>query len=559
MTNAVDYAENVYELQSDIDTLDTGTDVLKKLLEAEKKALEVPGKLEKMLRDPATAIDLPDPLVTVLGVAPYGIGTAIKTVDRIASEAADVILEQADLMKNLDEAWSIPRKIVSVANGLNTANSTAIDGYKFLNGLRAEEATLLEGSLGAEEIWEGSALAARMEAFNTDAESWFATKDAVLVPLNNAIDALEEAGNKIADLLPDLSDLEAVGDQVLELFGPIKDTFVKIEDAVCVVFTITPEINVPAVYIPFTDIIVTPAFTIPAVTVDICKILEDIGNAVAVVQNFVEGVITSALGALGFDLFAALDDLKAELLAPFQPIFDALAGLLDGFQPLLDIIEGAIADIEALFNEAIAAIEEATGLGPMFQTRIAGDQKADLNDELTGTEAEDGMFGLMGDDKMQGLGGTDFMFGGAGNDEMDGGDKADEMFGSLGNDTMLGGAGDDMMDGGKGADTMNGQGGGDTLFGRAGNDSLKGRSGADVLDGGVGKDKVFGGGGDDDVAGGGGNDRVLAGGGSDTVKGDGGNDFMKGGRGMDLMDGGKGRDKDEAATAAGALLAVVLQ
>lgn len=561
MPNAISYAENVFELQADIEALSTTSDVLEKVLEAQEKILKLPGELEKMLRDPAMAIDLPDTLVTVLGLAPYGIGTAIKTVDRIASETSDVILEQADLMGELDDAWSVPRTLVSVAQNLNTVNSTAIDGYQFLHDLRAEEATLLEQSLGAEEIWNGTALAARMTEFNTDAEAWFDTKDAVLNPLNEAVDLIEKTGEELEALVPDLSELEAVSDTVLDIFGPVKDAFVKIEESVCVIFTITPAIYVPPVTIPGTDIVITPGFTIPAVTVDVCKIINDIGSAVQAVQDFVEGAINDILNALGFDLFGAIDDLKDELLAPFQPIFDALAGLLDAFQPLIDIIEDAIADVEALFNEAIAAIEEATGLGPMFENRIAGDQGLDLDDDMTGTDAEDGMFGLSGNDKMAGLGGKDFMFGGAGNDDMEGGAKADEMFGSGGLDTMFGGYGKDFLDGGEDGDDLYGEVGRDILFGRAGDDMLDGDVGADMLDGGSGedlllggggeddahggegKDKVIGGGGDDDVSGGGGGDKVRGGGGNDYVLGGAGNDKVKGGVGEDIIDGGLGQDQ----------------
>lgn len=393
---AGDYFSDVDDIQSDIGTLHTFTSVTDTALNALEKLLELPGKLEDQLRTPAQALNLPDPIVTALGLAPFGIGTAIKTIDNIAGEAADVIDAQADIMGALDDAWATPRAIVDAAQAANTVADTSLSTLESLNTVVLDEAEILVESLGGEEILESSELARRMNAYGDTADTWFATRDALLAPLNTAITGLQSLTDSLDSVIPDLSVVEDALGVVTDVFQPLKD---------------------------------------------------------------------------------AAQALKDALLAPVQPLFDALNAIAADAQSVLDAMADALTDVQDAFNDVLAQVADLVDAGSLFANTIIGDEAPgliDFADDLTGTSGEDGIYGLMGDDKIVGGGGGDFLFGGAdddtligaaGNDEMYGGDGNDVVIGLMGNNLGSGGAGDDIVFGGSGLDTLQGGSGNDLMIG----------------------------------------------------------------------------------------------
>ncbi len=234
---------------------------------------------------------------------------------------------------------------------------------------------------------------------------------------------------------------------------------------------------------------------------------------------------------------------------------------------------------------------------------ISGDQNADKNDTLVGTDGDDTIYGLTGNDTIFGnSGGSDRLVGGVGDDVFDyqaanvvgdtieGGEGFDtlslvsvsfsdlilnaaasvERVSSL--DTILGtgaanlfdftgvaqthvdtGAeynpiamlldGDDTFFGGAGSEFVEGGAGDDVLNGGGSVDRFLGGEGADTLDGGESDDSLSGGLDDDSLTGGAGNDRLFGGDGDDILDGGDGNDNFFGGAGDDNLDGGVADDR----------------
>jgi Ca2+-binding RTX toxin-like protein len=131
-----------------------------------------------------------------------------------------------------------------------------------------------------------------------------------------------------------------------------------------------------------------------------------------------------------------------------------------------------------------------------------------LNDVLTGSARQDGLYGGPGNDTLSGLAGNDWLGGGPGADNIDGGtgrdwldyyDATTAVRVGLGKHTASRGAGADtfrsveMVYGSRFADVLVGGPGPDRLDGNAGNDKLYGGGGRDELNGGKGKDFADGG------------------------------------------------------------------
>ncbi|SMX32615.1 calcium-binding protein [Actibacterium lipolyticum] len=502
MTTATSYLSNVNQVQNDINAISSFSEGFDIALSASETVLALPGKIEQKLRSGADTLNLPSAVVTALSFAPFGIGTAIKTLDNIAGETADVIEEQADIMGALDDAWAQPRNLVDIAQAGNDVAGNGLSALGTVNAIRLDEAGLLVESLGDQEIHSGSQLATRLESYSLSANSWFMVRDTLLAPLQAALTAFEAAIDSVENLVPDLSLLDDTFDTISDVFQPLADAAAALEDALCVVFTITPAIVIPPIVVPpvvvfgvtITPGFTIPGYTIPAVVVDVCSILDDIGNAVGVVQDFVENTINSILNALGFDLFGAIDDLKDLLLSPLDPVFDAIDALLDTFQPVLDALDAAMNEVTTQLANIIASIEDVVDQGSLFANTIIGDEAPnliDFADTLIGTDGEDGIYGLEGDDDISGGGGSDFLFGGNGNDTLSGGAGNDEMFGGEGNDIVFAGFGNNLLDGGAGDDLLIGQNGSDILIGGSGKDFLIGGGGSDEF--------IFGAGGGTDL------------------------------------------------------------
>jgi len=498
MVTAIDYLEDVTNVADDITSIKGFSSDLGLGLSAAEAVLELPGNLEEQLRR-GEALDLPSVIVTPLSFVPY-IGTAIKTLDNIAEETVEVIDQQADIMGALDASWAVPRNLVSGADAVNTVIANTLSALSVEHQSREQEAQLLVASIGGQEILESSGLAAKLNGYGSVADAWFNTRDAILAPLEAAMAGLNNVTASLENALAVIAPVEDIMDDIFDLFDPIVDAMEDIEDALCVVFTITPEIVVPkvvitpAIWVPpvvVLGVTITPGFwipevaipgyTIPAVTVDICAILEFLDDQLSIVQDFVIDTINGLLSLLGFDLLGAIDDLIDVILGPLDPIFDAIDAIEAATQTIIDSLAATIQSVEDAFDSVIAQLEDLINYSSLFENQIEGDQLANVDDTLVGTEDEDGVFGLSGDDILSGEGGDDFLFGGDGDDEMSGGAGNDEAYGGIGADTLKGEFGDDLLDGGEGKDLMLGGGGADIMIGGEDTDILLGGGGADEI------------------------------------------------------------------------------
>jgi hypothetical protein len=499
MITAINYLGTVNRVREDIQTASEVSDTLETALDRLEEFLEVPGKLEDKLRVPEKALDLPAAIVVPLSFAPV-IGPAVKTINNISSATSDEIEFQADAMQRLDEAWKPLRTVVDVAQGANDVAGPALTGFSVEHTFRLDEAALLSTSLGNQTIYGGSQLAARITDYTDVADIWFATQEALLAPVRAASLALEQAVAQLAALMPDFGFVDEVLDAVNAVFAPVAKALSDLEDLLCVVATITPAITVPpvtitpaitippvyvlGVLVPGTGItipaVVTPGFTIPAVVVDVCAILETIGNQTDIIISFVEGLVSDALSLIGVDLGGVADDLRDLLLTPLQPIFDVLQDLVSLVDPLIDSISGLVDDLAESLAQIVEDLRDVVDLGSLFENREEGDAGGEVvADEMIGTDGEDALFGLAGADTLSGLEGVDFLFGGAGGDTLWGGDGDDEVYGGAGSDTVNGDAGNDLVDGGRGLDFLNGGAGDDIVIGGGGFDIARGGAGAD--------------------------------------------------------------------------------
>lgn len=536
MTSAASYFDTVTEVQGDIVVVGQLSEGLGYTLTGLENFLKVPGELEKQLTGMSDALDFPDPIVAVLGVLPYGIGTAIKTIDRIATATSDTIETQANAMKALDAAWATPRTLVTGVKYANTALSKAVSAAQFANDQLHHEAQMLKASIGSEDIGNGFVLATKIEGYEDVAGQWFDVRDTLLSPLRAAQTALDEALDQLGGLIPDTALLDEASAVIQTVFQPLVDAAEAIEDALCVDFVLTPEIVIPGtppVYDPIWGVLIwpgTPDVVIPAVTVDICAIIQDLSNQVQAVQDFVEDVIFGVLAAVGVDLLGAIDDLEALLLAPLQPVFDALEAFQDAAAGLAADLADQLDPLNDQINELLYAFEDATRIVSLFENTVEGDRGDTPDDVLTGTDAEDAIFGLEGNDMLTGAGGGDFLFGGKGDDTLVATD-GDEAYGGGGKDLLTGSGVADRLDGGKGKDTVDGGAGDDLLAGGKGKDTLTGGSGDDKLRGGAKKDNLDGGSGEDWLKGGAGNDILTGGADADMFVFTGGEDKI-----MDFAD-----------------------
>ncbi len=171
---------------------------------------------------------------------------------------------------------------------------------------------------------------------------------------------------------------------------------------------------------------------------------------------------------------------------------DLLVGLLGD-----DELDGGAGDFDiANFQDSAAGVTAdlstgtATGEGSDTLAEIEWLIGSDLDDSLTGDDADNILLGLMGNDAFDGgagfdwvdfenapqpvtanlatgtatgegsdtLTGVEALFGSIGNDVLTGDANANVLFGFSGDDTLDGGAGNDVLDGGDGTDTcLNGE------------------------------------------------------------------------------------------------------
>lgn len=536
MTTARMYYDRVSLVDGDLDTLSDTVDGIGLTLDLTSDILELPGDLETQLREGAARFDLPNALVSLLGVMPFGIGTSIRLLDRIADFTADAILDQADIMGALDTAWETPRQIVNGLHGATVVTGVALTALSAENSFRMNEAEDLFDSIGDQNL-DGTRLEARLDAYlNGISADWVAGRSAVLDPLGATMRLLEDTLESLQNLAVGSDAVAAALDAATAVFNEALAVANSINDALC---------------------------SVEVFGINLCDVLSAITNFAGFIVAAAEDLVIDILAGLGIDILSVFDPLQEQLLEPLQPIFDAIAALRDGAGALIEALGDAAALALEQVEDAMAEIAGAVTGGGLFENTFTGDEDPGLIDNadlIAGTDDEDGIYGLEGDDVLNGRGGDDFLFGGAGNDLLIGSGGDDELYGGdgddvlngfwnddllaggAGNDTLRGGTGFDTLQGGDGDDLMMGGEQADNLFGGAGNDTLRGDAGFDRLFGGIGADVLLGGAQSDGLFGQTGNDRLFGDNGADRLWGGVGNDVMHGGNGADLLRGGAGFD-----------------
>ncbi|WP_407520374.1 S8 family serine peptidase [Methylobacterium oryzisoli] len=225
------------------------------------------------------------------------------------------------------------------------------------------------------------------------------------------------------------------------------------------------------------------------------------------------------------------------------------------------------------------------------QTRTVGELRYSGFENVTGSQAADGLYGdhranhLRGEggaDRLEGRAGDDTLEGGADGDVLLGGDGRDEVFGGLGNDTIvIDGNGADIADGGDDYDILDLTGVTVTAYDAAagsvaftgsrgaalftgsvsfrnieevrGVDALRATENADTLTGSAFADVIDGLGGDDLLTGGGSDDTLIGSAGLDTLQGSEGNDLLVVLAEAETADGGEGVDAVDFSQAAQAV------
>jgi len=462
MTTASTYLDAVNGVEFDIGTLDDFSGNLDTALDAAIKILEAPGKIEDELRERSDAIDLPNALVSALGFLPFGIGTAITQLDNAANAVSNAIDAQADIMAALDLSWAPTRTTVQNLESYNATASALIGQLHAEFTVRQEEAVLLHESLGDQELYASSQLVARLDSYETIAQTWFDARDTLLTPLQASLASFNAAIDAAEAAVPDISSVTGALDSVTAAFATAKNIADDIEDALD--FTI----NLPW---PLPDI-------------NLLDALETIGDFAGWVVDIISDFVSDALALIGINInsvFAAIED---ELMDLISPIFDVLDDLVAAAAALAGDLVSAANGLQDQFSDILAHIEDAVDDGSLFANTIIGDEAPDLvdfADTLLGTAGEDGIYGLEGDDNLNGAAGDDFLFGGNGQDTLISGAGQDELYGGADTDTLLGLGGNNLLDGGSGEDVLVGRAGRDTLIGGQDDDQLVGGANADVF------------------------------------------------------------------------------
>lgn len=157
--------------------------------------------------------------------------------------------------------------------------------------------------------------------------------------------------------------------------------------------------------------------------------------------------------------YPTIDGLRAALVAAdIFPVFSVTADVRAVYEDLVAQLGfGAVVTLtsdSANFSDAVrTALAEACG--------VITHPGTDGDDDIDGSEDDDGCFGGLGRDTIDGHGGDDIVDGGADDDVLRGGFGRDEVRGGTGNDDLDGEGDDDVLSGGLGNDTMTGGAGAD--------------------------------------------------------------------------------------------------
>ncbi|MEO1103544.1 MAG: hypothetical protein AAFW98_07405, partial [Pseudomonadota bacterium] len=117
---------------------------------------------------------------------------------------------------------------------------------------------------------------------------------------------------------------------------------------------------------------------IPAVTVNICDVLTTINSLIGIVQDFVEGIILGALDAVGINIFAAIDSLKAKLLEPFEGLAEALARVETTIDEVIARLGDAVEAVEVFFTDLAEMLGTHGHVTALRRTRVASFGEDDM-------------------------------------------------------------------------------------------------------------------------------------------------------------------------------------
>ena len=315
------YRLSVEDFAINMDTTRAFVDSIDEAAQDINAPLSIPGDIADKIELFQDAIDVPQPIVTALSAAPYGIGTAVRQFDRVSDQASDAVEPTRQRLDALDDRLEPVTDRLTALSEAAAGVEPVLDQGDALAATRLDTIEMIETALLPDAQVIGAGLAGRAEAGSAQFD-----------PVNVLIDAIEPAIETITQAATGISEtLEALPEEAVDTaldvvdtaFRPIGDAFDTIENTLCNTFTVVPGVpstTVPNPLDPFgvlpfvPDTITTPA--VSPVTVNICDVLGRIDSLIGVVQNFVEDKILDLLDTIGIDLRGAVDSLKEKLLAP---------------------------------------------------------------------------------------------------------------------------------------------------------------------------------------------------------------------------------------------------
>ncbi|MFD1510625.1 hypothetical protein [Lacimonas salitolerans] len=571
------YEANVALVAADSERLSSSLQALDLAQITAEAALNLPDTLANRLETRSSAIRLNQTIVNVLDGLPYGIGFAVRQIDRVSDSLGDALGAQVRILRNLGDSWDPVRTKVEFAGILIGTANTAVQPVQVSLQNRVTELELLRDAMGSEMLPASSDIIPRMAEFNLSAEAWQEVRQTAL-DLLPSIDALarniEDAGTALRANLPSLAQLDARLDSALGVFQGAANTLRNIYDSL--------------------NININLGFT----RINLISAIDTIASFAGFIQNTIEGIVIDILERVGFNtnIFGGVENA---VLSALNPLFAQFAGLGAATAAILEDLQALISTVTTQIEAAFLAIAEAIGIDTLFANEYAAPDGGIM--VISNPDSEYAIFGGSGNDTLRGGAATGdlFVFGAEGDDYIESGAGDDELFGNAGDDTLNGGAGDNLLIGGPGIDTavytgldladialsvngdlliiaapdgtdrvqgvefftfddgvrsladllngapraLTGTGGDDLITGFAGNDTIRGGAGDDTINAGSGFDLVYGGMGDDLVRGLNGFDTLHGDRGNDTLLGNAGNDLLFGGAGDDLLNGGIGFDE----------------
>ncbi|ABV94496.1 hypothetical protein Dshi_2763 [Dinoroseobacter shibae DFL 12 = DSM 16493] len=476
------YIDNAALIEGDLATIQDVTGDVADALEAVDAFLGIPAQISSALDAANDALSIPTTVINALKALPFGIGSAVSAFQTASTGLKTTITTTRQTMDRIDDRLEPVRDAVEDGSEAVSVAVTTVSLAATAFIVVEDEAARLEASLGDQQFIGGDVfrLPTQLEDFNTAVDEYEALRNEVLGTISAVAALAENAANAIADAIPDLSLATGLKAALETVFDPITDLLNDVEDAL--------DFNIGIGFVSF----------------NVLDVLKSIGDFAGFIVDAVEAAANAVLGVIGLSLGSiddAINGLISDLLAPFNPIQQAIEDLNAQFDSLL-------AELTAPLNEAVGdlidltrELRDAVDVGILFDNSIVGDEAPDLvrfADELRGVDGQsDAIYGLLGRDTLIG-GEDDFVFGGRGGDTIIAEGGRIEAYGGVGRDRITVSdevpGGSFVADGGAGNDIMIGGDLADVFFGNTGNDIMVGNGGVDAFyfAGEVGNDRIFG-------------------------------------------------------------------